>query len=134
MIRNLIGFAFFLAKVIVALALVGAFAAGALVALLSKSHAADDATCHTYSVSVEKLVMTLTNDMDISQAARDRSFTYCGVVDIPPVIRIESQGTAPATDDTWAKACRKRYGSFRASDGTVLPYHKRTRVPCPLSK
>lgn len=122
-----------------AVAVISALAAYLIATL--PAPAADDETCKTYSVDVERLVESLTNDIDVSQAARDRSFVWCGVIDEPPHIKIEEQGTAPATDkpaktfqDPWSKACAKRFRSFNADDGTVLlPRHK-IRSPCPVPK
>ena len=132
--------AFFLA--LTAIATIAAF----LILSLPKPAASADADiCRPYSVDVERLVIELTNDVDISQAARDRAYVWCGVIDFPPRIKIEEQGTAPAVDkpaakpvadppslSDWQKACAKRYRSFRASDNSVIPYHRKSRVPCPI--
>lgn len=99
------------------------------------AQAADEAVCATYAAQVERLVMQLTNDFDVAQAARNRGESYCYVIDAPVSITIDPEegtapaiGPAPSARDKW---CRKHFGSYRA-DGTVLPLGKRKRVACPF--
>jgi hypothetical protein len=109
-----------------------------IAALLSTpAHAADTLTCGLYAQKVEKLVMILTNDLDVAQAANNRAEAYCGVIDFPVDVQfqtiVEKAALAP-DQSTWAKACKARYRSFRASDGTVILRGHRTRSPCPVEK
>lgn len=101
--------------------------------------AADEATCRTYSAAVERLVHQLTNDVDVSQAARDSGYSWCvWTATEPPSIKIETAtaeaGTAPATGpeisprDRW---CQTHFRSYRSSDGTVIRGGARRRSACP---
>lgn len=98
--------------------------------------------CQRYGADVERLVLQLTNDVDVSQAARAPAEKWCFVIG-PALIVKTDQGTAPATgapapksgySGDWAAACAKRYHSFDPATGTVKRYGSRTRVICPIAK
>ena len=126
-----------------------AFATGVALGnlLFGPAQAADEKTCIRYGLEVAHLVSSLTNDADVAMAAQDRAYAYCTVIDYPPEIHLndadgKAPGTVPAGDkvnvpggsSVWAQKCAARYKSFQVSDGTVLRYRSKGRVPCPVPK
>lgn len=111
---------------------------GMLLAFTAGSNAADEITCALYGENVEQLVKQLTNDDDVSQAARNRAEAYCVVIDEPIDIKVQTTPISlapppskPKWDPEWVAKCKKYYGSFREADGTVLRRGSKKRSKCP---
>lgn len=108
---------------------------GFILGFTAQGKAADAITCALYGEQVEQLVKQLTNDDDVAQAARDRGETYCGVIDYPIDIQVQTKPislASPKFSPDWVQLCKKYYRSFREADGTVIRRGVRGRTKCPL--
>ena len=102
---------------------------------VTRGEAADELTCALYGENVQTLVKQLTNDDDVAQAARARGEAYCGVIDEPIDIQVNTTPaslTTPKFDPGWVRLCKKYYRSFREADGTVIRRGVKGRSKCPL--
>jgi hypothetical protein len=114
------------------------FSSALAVLFTGSANAADEATCFVYGEAVARLVVNLTNDFDVMQAAQARAEAYCFVLDEPPRLIEERVPTAPVAKvakvakSDWAIKCAKAFKSFQESDGTVIRRGAKKRSRCPL--
>lgn len=102
------------------------------VVLAYTARAADPTDCHALGLQIGQIVKTATDDIDLQQAVEASAEARCILLDEPPLsVKVEAPSTAPLAPSAKDKWCRSHFGSYRVSDGTVLPRGRKTRAACP---